>query len=141
MTHIKRSALVPRTAEAMFDLVNDIASYPKRFDWCTRAEVLERDAGSMIARLEVSTLGVRSQFTTRNVLHPHTRIEMTLVDGPFSAFNGAWTFRALGENGCKIGLELDFRISGKLVGSALAIGFRTVADHMVDDFVEAAMAT
>ena len=125
----------------MFDLVNDIRSYPARFDWCTQAEVVDKDANYVIARLEVSTLGMRTEFTTRNELHPHTRIDMKLVDGPFSAFNGAWTFQALGEKGCKIGLELDFRISGKLVGSALAIGFRTLADHMVDDFVQAAMAT
>ena len=125
----------------MFDLVNDIGAYPRLFDWCTQAEVVEQDADSMVARLEVATLGMRTEFTTRNTLHPHTRIDMKLVDGPFSAFDGAWTFQALGERGCKIGLELDFRISGKLVGSALAIGFRTLADHMVDDFVQAAMAT
>jgi ribosome-associated toxin RatA of RatAB toxin-antitoxin module len=32
-------------------------------------------------------------------------------------------------------------MAGKLVGSALAAGFHKLADHMVDDFVRAALAT
>ncbi|HMH66716.1 MAG TPA: type II toxin-antitoxin system RatA family toxin, partial [Pinirhizobacter sp.] len=31
MTEIRRSALVPYTPAQMFDLVNDVEAYPKRF--------------------------------------------------------------------------------------------------------------
>ena len=40
MPEIVRSALVEHSAARMFALVNDIAAYPRRFDWCRAAEVL-----------------------------------------------------------------------------------------------------
>ena len=39
MSHIQRSALVPFSAEQMFDLVNDVEAYPRRFEWCESATV------------------------------------------------------------------------------------------------------
>src|SRR3546814_9111044 len=40
MPTIQRSALVEHSAARMFALVNDIAAYPRRFDWCEYAHVL-----------------------------------------------------------------------------------------------------
>ena len=138
MSHIHRSALVPFSAQQMFDLVNEIEAYPRRFDWSDAAAVKERSDEGLVASLEVRVGGLRASFATRNVLTPPERIDMKLVDGPFRALTGAWTFRALGEIGCKVGLTLDFEMAGRFVGSALAIGFQGLADRMVDDFVREA---
>lgn len=134
MTSIHRSALVKAPARRLFDLVNDVAAYPRRFVWCEDSAVLEHDKDHMLARLDVRAGGLRTSFTTRNILHPHHRIELDLVDGPFQRFGGAWHFEALGELACKISLQLDFEMAGLLLGSALAIGFTGLADRMVDDF-------
>ena len=134
MTSIHRSALVKAPARRVFDLVNDVASYPKRFAWCEDSAVLEHDKCHMLARLDVRMGGLRTTFTTRNTLHPHRRIELELVDGPFQRFGGEWRFEPLDEHSCKIGLQLDFEMAGLLLGSALAIGFAGLADRMVDDF-------
>lgn len=138
MTTIHRSALVARPAARLFDLVNDVAAYPRRFDWCTRSAVLEQAERSMLARLEVRVAGMTVGFTTRNTLLPVSRIDLALAEGPFQSFGGAWTFSALGEEGCRVGLHLDFELAGKLIGSALAIGFAGVADRLVDDFCRVA---
>jgi ribosome-associated toxin RatA of RatAB toxin-antitoxin module len=82
--------------------------------------------------LRVAGLGIN--FTTRNTLTPPTRIELKLVDGPFSEFKGVWIFHSLAEDACKVSLNLDFEVANKLIGSALAIGFQGLADRMVDDF-------
>ena len=42
MHTIRRSALVEHSATRMFDLVNDVAAYPRRFDWCSAAELIEQ---------------------------------------------------------------------------------------------------
>ena len=118
----------------MFDLVNDIEAYPLRFAWCEAAEVLSREEGALVARLALRLGALRTGFTTRNVLDPPKAIAMSLVDGPFSRLSGGWTFLALGDEGCKVSLELDFEVAGRLVGSALAFGFQGLADRMVDDF-------
>jgi ribosome-associated toxin RatA of RatAB toxin-antitoxin module len=62
---------------------------------------------------------------------------MSLVDGPFQALTGGWVFHALGNDGCKVSLVLDFEMPG-FMGAALALGFQGLADRMVDDFVREA---
>ena len=138
MSHIQRTALVPFTAQQMYELVNDIEAYPRRFEWCEAATVRDRAQDCLVAALDVRLGGLRVSFTTRNTLTPGERIDMSLVDGPFRALSGGWSFRALGNDGCKVGLLLDFEIAGRWVGSALALGFQGLADRMVDDFVREA---
>jgi ribosome-associated toxin RatA of RatAB toxin-antitoxin module len=140
MSSVHRSALVPRPASLVFDIVNEFEAYPKRFAWCTAATIVGREPDAVLARLTLRFAGLQTTFVTRNRAAPHTRIELTLVDGPFAKLEGAWRFRALGADGCKVSLDLDFEFAGKLVGSALALGFQGFADHMVDEFVGAALA-
>ncbi|HPW04079.1 type II toxin-antitoxin system RatA family toxin [Dokdonella sp.] len=134
MIQIRRSALVMRTPAVMFDLVNDVEAYPRRFAWCSGAAVLERDESSLVARLDLRLAGLNQSFTTRNIVLRPDRIHMLLVDGPFRTLEGEWSFLALGETGCKIALALDFDYSGRLTAPALRMGFRNLADRLVDDF-------
>lgn len=118
----------------MFGLVNDVASYHRRFAWCERSRILEQSEQQMLAQLDVRVAGMGISFITRNTLDFPTRIELQLVDGPFSEFRGLWVFHSLAEDACKVSLSLDFEVASKLIGSAMAIGFQGLADRMVDDF-------
>jgi ribosome-associated toxin RatA of RatAB toxin-antitoxin module len=138
LIQIRRSALVRYSPGQMFDLVNDIEAYPRRFSWCVAADILASEETALTARLEVRVAGLTTSFTTRNALVRPERIGMALVDGPFRALNGGWVFSPLGEVGCKIALELDFEYSGALLGPALRMGFQGLADRMVDEFVRVA---
>src|SRR6185503_19726620 len=102
MPTIRRSALVEHSAARMFALVNDIPAYPRRFDWCDSAQVLEADDDHLVARLDLGLGALRTWFTTHNSLKAPHHIDM------------------------------------KLVGPALAVGFQSLADRMVDDFVRVA---
>ena len=138
MTTIQRSALVEHSAARMFALVDDIAAYPRRFDWCESAKVLERSEDRVVARLDLSLGSLRTWFTTENALARPHHIDMQLRDGPFKRLHGRWQFHALDESACKVTLTLDFEPSNRLLGPAFAIGFQGLADRMVDDFVRAA---
>ena len=140
MTTIQRSALVAQPPSVLYALVNDVAAYPRRFDWCSGSAVLEQSEAQMLARLDLRVAGMPASFTTRNTLTPVERIELALVDGPFQRFGGVWTFDALGDSGCRVGLRLQFEMASKLFGSALAIGFTGLADRLVDDFCRVARA-
>ena len=131
---IHRHALVRYTPEQMFDLVNDVEAYPRRFPWCLGAQVIERDAQHLVARLDLRFAGVTQHFTTRNTLERPHSIRMHFVDGPFDWLHGVWSFAALGDSGCKVSLDLDFEVSNKLTGFAFGLGFKKLADRMVDDF-------
>jgi ribosome-associated toxin RatA of RatAB toxin-antitoxin module len=134
MTSLHRHALVRHSAARMFRLVNEVGDYPRRFAWCEGAEVFERSPDLMVARMDLRLGGLRASLTTRNTLVEPTRIELQLVEGPFRDFSGRWTFHTLAEDACKVGLDLHFEAGGKVLGTALAIGFQSLADRLVDDF-------
>jgi len=138
MPTIRRSALVEHSAARMFALVNDIAAYPRRFDWCDSAQVVEADQDHVVARLDLGLGALRTWFTTHNTLKAPHHIDLKLVDGPFRKLSGRWEFHALDESACKVTLTLDFEPAVKLLGPALAVGFQSLADRMVDDFVRIA---
>lgn len=134
MIEIRRSALVNYSPAQMFDLVNDVEAYPKRFSWCAGAEILERTDDVLVARLDLKFAGFRQSFTTRNSVFPPARLHMSLVDGPFRSLDGVWEFLALGDAGCKISFALDFDYASRLGGGAIKLGFQGLANRMVDDF-------
>ena len=140
MPTIQRSALVEHSVSRMFALVNDIDAYPRRFAWCESAQVLEREEGKVVARLELGLGGFRTWFTTQNTLAPPHHIEMELRDGPFKRLHGRWQFHALDESACKVALSLDFEPQSRLMLPMLSLGMRGLADRMVDDFVRVANA-
>lgn len=138
MPRIERSALVEHSVTRMFGLVNDIAAYPRRFDWCDDAQVLEAEPERVLARLELGVSGFRTWFTTENALSPPHHIDMRLRDGPFRRLEGRWQFHALDETACKVSLALDFEPQSSLMLPVLSLGLRGLADRMVDDFVRVA---
>lgn len=138
MPIIRRSALVEHPTTRMFDLVNDIDAYPRRFDWCSAADVTERDDDRLVARLDLGLGSLSTWFTTENTLERPHRIHMNLVDGPFRKLHGEWEFTALDETACKVSLSLDFEPKNWLLAPAMALGFQGLADRMVDDFIKVA---
>lgn len=138
MPTVNRSALVPFSAEQMFDLVNDVAQYPAFLPGCAEAKVVEQNATFMKASLLIAKMGVHQWFTTSNELSRGKFIRMTLVDGPFKALGGGWTFTALAEDACKIELDLEFEFSSKIVEMAFGKVFSSIANNMVKAFTERA---
>lgn len=138
MPTITRSALVEHSAARMFALVNDVEAYPRRFAWCSGAEVIESGPERMLGRLELGIGGISTWFTTENLLHAPHRIDMALRDGPFRRLEGRWDFHALDESACKVTLVLDFEPRSRLLVPAMRLGLQGLADRMVDDFVRVA---
>lgn len=132
LTTIKRSALVMFSAEQMFDLVNDVASYPLYMEGCVGAHILEESDRSMTARLDLKKGGVTQSFTTRNTLYRPERIELQLQEGPFKKLSGLWTFKALTDSACKVMLDLEFEFNSLSVGLASGSLFSSVANNLVD---------
>ena len=88
MHKVQRSVLVPYSAAQMFDLVADVEKYPEFMPWCGGAEVQTRDEHGMQASILISFAGMKQRFTTRNTHVYPDRIDLELVDGPFSSLVG-----------------------------------------------------
>lgn len=138
MTTITRSALVMHSAEQMFALVNDVRRYPEFLDGCKATEVLNEGDDFIEATLTISKAGVNQSFSTHNTLRRPERMEMRLLDGPFSRFEGIWRFQALSDDACKVSLDMEFEMSNRLAGVAMGAVFKQIANMMVDSFVKRA---
>lgn len=138
MTSIHRSALLPFSSKQLFVLVNDIEAYPHYMDGCVGAAILQVDGDHVEARLDLARGGISHSFTTRNELVPYETIRLTLKDGPFEQFAGAWRFQALAEQACKVSLDLEFSFRGGLLSAAAAKLFDRVTGNLVDAVVRRA---
>jgi ribosome-associated toxin RatA of RatAB toxin-antitoxin module len=135
---IERSALVAHSAMDMYRLVRGVSSYPQFLSWCSATEVHEQTSEMQKASLTVVVAGIRQHFTTMNTLCSGERVEMKLLEGPFKNLQGEWRFVQLGEDGCKISLELDFEMTRGPVAAMFGKGFGKIADRLVDDFCKRA---
>jgi len=138
MTIIERSALVPHSQKQMFELVNNIEEYPRFLQWCHSSQIISQHETEIVATLEIAWSGVHKSFTTQNTLTPCSRIEMNLVKGPFKQMQGVWDFIALGEEGCKVCLHLDFEFTGSLMDRMFHSIFNQVANSLVEAFCKRA---
>ena len=134
MNKINRSAIVPYSQEQMYALVVDIASYPEFLPWCGRAEILSTDAQQTTARLGIAFKGVKQNFTTKNSNTACSKVDMELVDGPFSHLGGVWQFIPLSESACKIMLDLEFAFSSRWLEKIIGPVFGMIGNTMVDSF-------
>jgi ribosome-associated toxin RatA of RatAB toxin-antitoxin module len=138
MTSITRSALVMHSAEQMYALVNDVENYPQFLPGCAATELISKSDEELVASLTISKVGVNQTFTTKNKLQFPERMELSLVDGPFSRFVGVWHFHRLSDEACKVSFDMDFEVNNKLAGIALGAVFKQMATTMVDSFVSRA---
>ena len=134
MPSIHRSALVPYSNKQMFDLVNDIESYPAFLPWCRHAQVTARESLALCASIEVAKGPVAKRFSTRNTLVTDQRIDMQLLDGPFRSLQGTWLFNPDNSGLCQVVFKLEFEYSNTLVATTLGPLFEQAADRLVQAF-------
>ena len=138
MRTVDRSALVPYSAQQMFDLVDDVAAYPDFLPWCAGTDIHERTAQGVDATIRVQKAGLRQSFRTRNRNERPEHIEMQLVDGPFSRLAGGWQFDQLGDDGCRAALSLEFEFRDGVSDALFGRLFESICNTLVDAFVQRA---
>lgn len=139
MNTLKRSALVSYSARQMFELVNNIEDYPRFLPWCQKADLISRTDTEVVASLEIAWKGIKKTFTTRNVLQPYNRVDITLVNGPMQHMEGIWQFIPLDEHACKVLLDLEFNMMGNFIDRMLQPVLQHIANTLVDAFCKRAV--
>ena len=138
---LRRSALVPHSAEAMFDLIERAETYPEFVPWCIGATILERSDDWVAARLDFSYLKIRFGFQTRNPKRRPHWLHVRLVEGPFRRFEGNWRLTPLGSLGCKVEFDLSYEIAATLLDHIALPAVDFVSRAMIDAFVRRAERT
>lgn len=138
MREVVRSALMPYSVAQMYEIVNNVTDYPRFLPWCVNSEIVTSSFEEMVARLYLAKGGIWQSFTTRNKLDAPHHIHISLVDGPFALLEGDWHFTQLGDDGCKIDMNLKFDFDNRLMNAALGKVFTAAVDKLVDAFCERA---
>ncbi len=134
---LRRTVIVPYSAAAMFDLADDIESYPKFLPWCDAADVL-RDGEQVIATLHIQYCGLKTKLKTRNRHKRPQSIRMELAGGPLRSLQGGWEFVDLGDGRCRVEFALDYQFGGGVLGRVFARVFDAVFGKFLDNFVSQA---
>ncbi|WP_018141979.1 type II toxin-antitoxin system RatA family toxin [Thioalkalivibrio sp. ALJ7] len=135
---IRRYADVPYTREQMFNLVNDVDSYPEFLPGCRSASARPRGEHEVEGTIELAKGALHKSFTTRNTLKRPESIDMRLVSGPFRRLHGTWTFSQVEGGKTRIALELEFEFANRIMAFAIGPVFNQIANSLVDAFVQRA---
>ncbi len=138
MSKVSRNALVPFSAQQMFELVNNTEQYPEFVPWCSNSEEKIFSDNKKQATLYFSRGAIKTSFTTENDLVTNEKIGLNVVDGPFSELQGEWRFIDIGEAGSKVELDVEFELSNRMLKLALESFFTQVCDRLVNAFVQRA---
>ena len=138
MAMVRRSVLIERSPQQMFDLVDRVEDYPQFLPWCSRTRCEFRDDRKTVATLHINYRNVRSHFTTENDKESPFSMKIRLVDGPFRRLDGLWHFKPLAAHACKIEFSLSYEFSSKMFEKVIGPVFSQIANTFVDAFVKRA---
>ncbi|PSB92015.1 type II toxin-antitoxin system RatA family toxin [Candidatus Pandoraea novymonadis] len=138
MPDINKIVIVHHPAEQMYNLVTNVADYPKFLPWCGGVEVRQQDETSMEASIIIDFKGLKHSFATHNKQVRPSLIKMYFVDGPFKRFYGEWKFIELGNDACKIEFLLHYEFSNFLLEKLIGPVFFYITNTLVDSFVKRA---
>src|SRR5271170_3091938 len=119
-THAEQRVL-PYTPEQLFALVADIERYPEFLPWC------------IVADLIIGFKLFRERFTSRVVLDPPGKIDVTYAEGPFRYLDNHWTFTRVAD-GCRIDFFVDFEFRSRLMQKVIEVLFSEAVRRMVGAF-------
>lgn len=136
-THSETRRL-PYTAQQMYDLVADVAQYPKFLPWCAAARVRSvtpKDAAFVMdADLVISFKVFRERFASRVVLMPEARkIDTEYLDGPFRYMKSNWAFSDV-EGGCDVSFFVDFAFRNVVLQKLIGVVFNEAMQRIVRAF-------
>lgn len=139
MPHHAESRVVPYRDDQLFDLVADVAAYPKFLPWCVGARVRTRTETELVADLTIGFGPFRESFTSRVTLARPGEIRVTYENGPFRYLKNEWRFRQE-PRGCRVDFSVDFEFRSRLLQAAIGVVFDQAVRRMVAAFMTRARA-
>lgn len=134
---------LPYSAAQMYDLVADVAAYPKFLPWNSAARIRSRtpltgpkgETGEVMeADLVISFKVFRERFGSRVTLWPVSRrIETEYLDGPFRHMRSTWEFRDV-EGGCEVEFFVDFEFRNAILQGIIGVVFNDAMQRVVRAF-------
>ncbi len=139
MPNLRQNQHLPYTVHQLFDLVADVERYPQFLPWCRAVRITERYEDGFTADMVISFKHISEKYTSRVKLFPQkqeggsARIEVTMLEGPFSHLINNWGFTPE-EVGANVDFFIDFGFRSRLLGAMMGPLFGSAAEKMTDAF-------
>lgn len=131
-THCDRQ-VVPYRPDQLFDLVADVAQYPRFLPWCVGARIRSRTQAEMLADLTIGFGPFRESFTSRVTLERPHHILVRYENGPFRHLHNHWRFHQHAE-GTEVEFDVDFTFRSRILEAAIGVVFQDAVRRMVGAF-------
>lgn len=132
MPGIRETRRLPYSCEQMFDLVADVANYPKFLPWVVATRIRSDSETEMTADMLVGFKAIREKFTSRVIKERPEHIEVFYVDGPLKDLDNNWRFTCLPDGGCEIDFCVEFTFRNamfeRLAGQYFDRAFRKMVE-------------
>lgn len=133
---------VPHLPQSMYDIVSDLADYPRFIDNCkamdVRPDPAARGKDVRLAKMTLSFGPITQAYTSRVTLDPEAKtITAKAVDGPFSYLDSVWSFEPEGQ-GTRVRFEIDFKISNPFIAAVAEPAFAAKQEEIIRAFAEEA---
>ena len=131
-THAE-TQIVPYRPDQLFDLVADVAQYPRFLPWCVGARVRTRTETEMVADLTIGFGPFRETFTSRVQLDRPGHILVRYENGPFKHLHNHWRFTPH-PDGTEVDFDVDFTFRSRILEAAIGVVFHEAVRRMVGAF-------
>ena len=139
-THTEKR-IMPHSAEQMYNLIADVAAYPKFLPWCVGARIKKTtpstDGKSTVidADLVISFKLFREKFASRVTLNPEgPSIDVEYLDGPFRYLNNHWQFNQQEDGSCEVDFFVDFEFKSPMLQAIIGVVFNEAMQRIVRAF-------
>ncbi len=132
-THAEKRIL-PYRCEQIFDLVANVEAYPEFLPWVISARTISRKENGFIADLAVGYKFLSDSYRSEVILHPHHRIDVLYVNGPFKYLNNHWNFTQVDEKHVEVDFYIDFEFKSGLLQNMMQTVFSEVVKRMIQAF-------
>lgn len=121
---ISEQKIIAQPIEVVFDWINDIDAYQHEVPWCVSSGILSQTSSEHLRGfLEMQVGPFRRRIITDNTLSAPHKITMTLVEGPFSFFEGQWQLEEIDTTHTQVCLFIDVRWSEPWLESLVELSY------------------
>jgi ribosome-associated toxin RatA of RatAB toxin-antitoxin module len=136
---VKKTVLTQHKIENIYNLVKDINSYKFFLPGCIDSYIISSQLNStgyeqVVARIDVEKMLVNTNFVSENTYITNQRIDINLIEGPFSHLKGYWEFSTV-NNVTRIEFYLEYQFNNFILSKLYSAIFDTVTQQILDAFL------
>ena len=122
---------IPAPIHALWDIVNDVESFPRLMEHVRSLRILERGDGYRLTEWHVELKGCLMRWVEREELYPAKfRIEYRQLEGELAQFEGFWQLEPLPDGSTRVVLSVLFDIGIPMLSEMLnPVAQRAIQDN------------